>query len=282
MNNNFKMNKLKPRLAAGSPYQRPNLGGVGQNMYNPFQSNSTMGNAIRFPPSQQMMPAMTPYSSRTPTYGFPYFQEVPFCSEQWSPTPHAMQDYGPPTEIIEDTTSDKEDSSGSKELKPTPSTSLSKTSDRQVRFSLSTNQSSSKMTDATKRWEDDPRPSRVLTGPIDKIIKWEKMRETCGLLFEVVAPLVTVRSGGFRCEKMLLLRDEATPALQCLFYTIDRPLPSLQKGQLVRCVGEMVSKNKLKAYSVRAATAGEKAGLQRLFFASQRAVTALMLATPEP
>lgn len=50
----------------------------------------------------------------------------------------------------------------------------------------------------------------------------------------LAATLVTVRPGGFRCEQMLLLRDEATPALQCLFYTIDRPLPPLEKGQLVR------------------------------------------------
>jgi hypothetical protein len=37
-----------------------------------------------------------------------------------------------------------------------------------------------------KRWEDDSRPLRVLTGPIDKITKWEKIKETCGVLFEVV------------------------------------------------------------------------------------------------
>jgi hypothetical protein len=44
----------------------------------------------------------------------------------------------------------------------------------------------------------------------------------------------------------------------------------------------MVMKNKLKAYSVRVATAAEKAGLQRLSFASQRAVTALEMTIPEP
>jgi hypothetical protein len=49
-----------------------------------------------------------------------------------------------------------------------------------------------------------------------------------------------------------------------------------------RCVGEMLSKNKLRAYSVRAASVAEKSALQRLSFASQRAVTALQLAIPEP
>jgi hypothetical protein len=37
-----------------------------------------------------------------------------------------------------------------------------------------------------KRWEDDSRPLRVLTGSIDKIIKWEKIIETSVVLFEVV------------------------------------------------------------------------------------------------
>ena len=50
----------------------------------------------------------------------------------------------------------------------------------------------------------------------------------------LAAPLVVVRPGGHRFEHMLLLRDEATPALQCVFYSIDRPLPPLEKGQLVR------------------------------------------------
>jgi hypothetical protein len=63
------------------------------------------------------------------------------------------------------------------------------------------------------------------------------------------------------------------------FYTRDKAANALV---CFRCVGEMVTKNKLKAYSVRVATAAEKAGLQRLCFASQRAVTALEMTIPEP
>jgi hypothetical protein len=44
----------------------------------------------------------------------------------------------------------------------------------------------------------------------------------------------------------------------------------------------MVAKNKMKAYSVRAASEAEKSGIQRLSFASQRAVTALQLTVREP
>jgi len=39
---------------------------------------------------------------------------------------------------------------------------------------------------------------------------------------------------------MLILRDEATPALQCVFYAIDRLLPPLEKGQLVRLENDTV------------------------------------------
>jgi len=58
--------------------------------------------------------------------------------------------------------------------------------------------------------------------------------------FFLAATLVVVRPGGYRCERVLILRDEATPALQCVFYAIDRPLPPLEKGQLVRLVNGTV------------------------------------------
>jgi hypothetical protein len=37
-----------------------------------------------------------------------------------------------------------------------------------------------------QRWEDDSKPLRVLTGSIDKIIKWEKIKESSTVLFEVI------------------------------------------------------------------------------------------------
>ncbi|PNF41027.1 hypothetical protein B7P43_G08828 [Cryptotermes secundus] len=288
------------------PYQRPVSGGaIGQNMYNLFQGTSTMDSAIRFPPnitpSEQMLSRYnTPGHSKS-RYGYPYFQDSPYYTEQhaYSYTPLVAREYSSFEDVdtgyrcqFEDMTSNKQNSY--KQLKPTPDASLPKKSGHRVRFNLSTDKtkqsndaspSTVKGTEspkAYKRWEDDSKPLRVLAGSIDKIIKWEKIKESSPVLFEVIATLVTVRPGGFRCEQMLLLRDEATPALQCLFYTIDRPLPPLEKGQLVRCVGELLSKNKLRAYSVRAASVAEKSGLQRLSFASQRAVTALQLAIPEP
>jgi hypothetical protein len=37
-----------------------------------------------------------------------------------------------------------------------------------------------------QRWEDDSKPMRVLAGSIDKIIKWEKIKESSPVLFEVI------------------------------------------------------------------------------------------------
>jgi hypothetical protein len=37
-----------------------------------------------------------------------------------------------------------------------------------------------------QRWERDSNPLRVLTGSIDKIIKWESIRESAPVHFEVI------------------------------------------------------------------------------------------------
>jgi hypothetical protein len=75
----------------------------------------------------------------------------------------------------------------------------------------------------------------------------------------------------------LIIRHDGRLTLR--FYAINEAANALV---CFRCVGELVTKNRLKAYSVRAATAAEKSALQRLSFASQRAVTALQMAIPEP
>ncbi|GFG30287.1 hypothetical protein Cfor_04108 [Coptotermes formosanus] len=287
------------------PYQRNISGGeIRQNTYGGLEDISPMKNATRFPSrmmsSNQMMPQYNNPGPSSSRYGYPYLQDLPFHSEQQTYTPLAMKAYSSFAARgnawhfqSEDETSDKE--SPYKQLNQSPTTSLPKKSGHRVRFSFQTTEKTNQISNSSrstltgtdsfkppKRRQDDSRPLRVLTGSTDKAIKWEKVKDISAVLFEVIATLVAVRPGGYRCEQMLLLRDEATPALQCVFYTIDRPLPPLEKGQLVRCVGEMLTKNKLKAYSVRAASMTEKSGLQRLSFASQRAVAALELSIPEP
>jgi len=78
-------------------------------------------------------------------------------------------------------------------------------------------------------------------------------------------------------ETFMIVRHDDHLILR--FYTRNKAANALV---CFRCVGELVTKNRLKAYSVRAATAAEKAGLQRLSFASQRAVTSLEMTIPEP
>lgn len=100
--------------------------------------------------------------SGTSAYGCPYFQDVPFYSErQSSYTLPEMQHYSLLAETdnayryqVEDAASDKEEycegPPGSKQLKPNASTSVSKKSGQQVRFSLSTKQGSKASTGAPK------------------------------------------------------------------------------------------------------------------------------------
>jgi hypothetical protein len=74
----------------------------------------------------------------------------------------------------------------------------------------------------------------------------------------------------------LLLRDEAGPVLQVLFYEIDRPMPKLQPGQLVRVVGRMISRARLQAFSVRPASEVERCSMQRSSFVCHRTATQLL------
>jgi hypothetical protein len=37
-----------------------------------------------------------------------------------------------------------------------------------------------------QRWDQDSRPLKVLTGSIDKLIKWGHVKESSAVLFEVI------------------------------------------------------------------------------------------------
>lgn len=113
---------------------------------------------------------------------------------------------------------------------------------------------------------------RILTGPVEKILYWSKLKNKLNLLFEVFALLTDVRNGAYPTEKSLTLRDEISgPSLIVLYYEIDRPLPSLTPGRIVRCVGTLKSRNILQAFKVEESSELEKARSQRLFFISNMA-----------
>ncbi|XP_049857558.1 spermatogenesis-associated protein 22 isoform X2 [Schistocerca gregaria] len=112
---------------------------------------------------------------------------------------------------------------------------------------------------------------RVLSGTVDKIVKWEKILSFANLLFEVFGSLVSVQPGMKYPQKVLMLREPTGPILQCIFYEIDRRLPSLQTGDYIRCVGWFIGKTKMQIVSVREVTPAERSSIQRLGFISQRA-----------
>ncbi|KAG8224070.1 hypothetical protein J437_LFUL001147 [Ladona fulva] len=125
---------------------------------------------------------------------------------------------------------------------------------------------------------------RILTGSIEKVIKWEQMwtnKKEKPLLFEVIAPLLQVQEGLKPNEKQLLLRESGGPVLSVMFYEIDREVPQLTRGQYVRCVCRSLGKRRFQAYSVRIASQQEHSSLQRLSFLCHRALQEALLSIHE-
>jgi hypothetical protein len=95
-------------------------------------------------PHEQMVPRYnTPGHSKS-RYGYPYFQDSPFYTEDHAYMPFAAQDYSSFEDIdtgyrceFQDVTSNKQNYC--KQVKPAPVATLPKKSGHQVRFNLSTN-----------------------------------------------------------------------------------------------------------------------------------------------
>ncbi|PSN47660.1 hypothetical protein C0J52_23654 [Blattella germanica] len=288
MNNNFKMNG-KPQMIFPSPYQRSNTTSMGGRiMPSSIPSGSHMGSNMRptvpktplrreFEDNPEPMgasmaamsfdtetnfnfmgfPASTSpsfrFSSNMPsmTSNLQFRPEFPTYADfqTFSPMSASMDDYD--NSMMESVAFGMDEPSRMPEMKnrlmknnPSTSTFQAKKSEQKVRFQLS--------------------------------------EKTFGSAKNTTFVAVGTSEPRYRQANTLLLRDNNTPVLQCIFYDIDRPLPLFQKGQLVRCVGKLERKNKLRAFSVRTATAAEKSGLQRVSFICQRTVAAMEMGTPEP
>ncbi|XP_046390757.1 uncharacterized protein LOC124159177 isoform X2 [Ischnura elegans] len=152
----------------------------------------------------------------------------------------------------------------------------------------SENKKEAKVGNASNKQPFDPAriSLRVLTGSIEKVIKWEKMYENKfekpNFLFEIIAPLLQMKTGSKPIEKQILLREPGSPVLTIIFYEIDRVAPQLTVGDNVRCICRPLGKRRYQAFSVRAATPKELSCVERLSFLSHRAVQEALLSTSEP
>lgn len=114
----------------------------------------------------------TPGHSKS-RYGYPYFQDSPYYTEQhaFTYTPLVTREYSSFEDVdtgyrcqFEDVTSNKQNSY--KQLKPTPGASLPKKSGHQVRFNLSTDDKTKQSNDvspSTVKGTESPKAYKVCT-----------------------------------------------------------------------------------------------------------------------
>ncbi|KAF4520131.1 hypothetical protein B566_EDAN010287 [Ephemera danica] len=124
------------------------------------------------------------------------------------------------------------------------------------------------------RKREQPPGVHFLSGPISRVLKWESLRDLFPVVFEVIATLKSLRNADTHRE--LLLRDEAGPVLHVQFYEIDREMPRLEPGQMVRAVGRLTGRGRMQAFSVRVASKNEYASMQRISFVCHRAATQVL------
>ncbi|XP_017776649.1 PREDICTED: uncharacterized protein LOC108562741 [Nicrophorus vespilloides] len=105
---------------------------------------------------------------------------------------------------------------------------------------------------------------RFLTGNVEKVLKWNQiLRSYC--LYEVIAPVISMRPGELRYQKIIFLRDRKGPVMKVVHYDIDNmQFPEIRVGQIVRCAGKMIGKNSLHAFHVREATEEEILSVPRM------------------
>ncbi|XP_040543326.1 spermatogenesis-associated protein 22 isoform X2 [Gallus gallus] len=99
---------------------------------------------------------------------------------------------------------------------------------------------------------------RIISAVIESMKHWSQYTYKTALLFEVLGTLDSAVTSGVYGAKNFLLRD-GTESLPCVFYEIDRELPRLIRGRVLRCMGNYDAKrNIFKCVSVRPATIPEQ------------------------
>ncbi|XP_031447448.1 spermatogenesis-associated protein 22 isoform X2 [Phasianus colchicus] len=99
---------------------------------------------------------------------------------------------------------------------------------------------------------------RIISAVIESMKHWSQYTYKTPLLFEVLGTLDSAVTSGAYGAKNFLLRD-GKESLPCVFYEIDRELPRLIRGRVLRCMGNYDTKrNIFKCVSVRPATIPEQ------------------------
>ncbi|VEN59356.1 unnamed protein product [Callosobruchus maculatus] len=113
----------------------------------------------------------------------------------------------------------------------------------------------------------------MLTGTVERVIKWSKIFRNQFCYFEVIAPVISIQEGSVNTQKVMLLRNKKGPILQVIYYeTTHIDIQDFYIGQMLTCTGRMTGANIFNALCIRSASQEEVDSLQRLTEISEQAV----------
>ncbi|XP_013410479.1 spermatogenesis-associated protein 22-like [Lingula anatina] len=114
---------------------------------------------------------------------------------------------------------------------------------------------------------------KILTATIEGMKHWSQYKKDIPLIFEIYAHLDSaISSTPDNLGKTFEMKD-CKQRILCTFYEIDRPLPRLIRGQLLRCVGSLNNDGTtFKCVSVRPALDLEKKVIQQNIAAADRSM----------
>uniref|UniRef100_A0A1Q3F8E9 Uncharacterized protein n=1 Tax=Culex tarsalis TaxID=7177 RepID=A0A1Q3F8E9_CULTA len=92
----------------------------------------------------------------------------------------------------------------------------------------------------------DPKKFRIITGSVEHILKLSRSAPEEAPLVELYANILSMKRGASGTERILLLRNQAGPVIQGVFFEIDFRMPEVAAGDFVRCVGRLTGGSRLQ------------------------------------
>ncbi|XP_030763793.1 mucin-2-like [Sitophilus oryzae] len=122
--------------------------------------------------------------------------------------------------------------------------------------------------------ETEAEKTFILTGTVERVIKWGKIFQNHFCYFEVIAAVISLTPGKFLLEKTMLLRDRKGPILQVSYFSTATHIniEDFHLGQFLRVMGRMTGANIMAAHTIRAASTPEIESLPRMCYICDHAV----------
>ncbi|XP_066159288.1 uncharacterized protein [Euwallacea fornicatus] len=117
----------------------------------------------------------------------------------------------------------------------------------------------------------------VLTGTVERVIKYGKIFQNQFCYFQVFGSVVSMTPGRVPFENTMLLKDKKGPIMQLVYYSNASHIniENFHFEQNLRAFGRMTGPNIMSAHSIRAATEEELEILPRMCYISDYAISTL-------